>query len=356
MRKNKKTVKIAVAVIIFCLLYIILAFRRMSTELHLSPEWSVDISNQDSVSQSEETIPYRLGQNIGYFTEDGRIASRIPYPFKATISESYYASYGTDNTSTEFYRADGTPAGTISEQGFPFFDGSRLYVFLPGGNAFASYTTTGNAEQLWKYESYAPITAFATSSGGVVAGLADGTIVSFDHGGRQIHRFAPGGSSIPVILGADISEDGKTVACVSGQNQQRFVVAQKTDDGHSKIIFHEYLDRDFNSQVLVKFGGDGKTVYYNYNGGLGIANLETLSSRHVPLEGQIVQIEEATDSWLVVVLSRKGKTYTVTVIEPENHPVAEFSFDADCAFIQTRGDRLFLGRDSKISCMTLSRK
>ncbi len=354
MKKSNKTAKIVVAVIIFCLLYIVLAFRTLSTEFHLSPEWTVDISDVETVPATERTIPYRLGQNIGYFTEDGKVASRIPYPFKASISEFHYASYGADNMSTEFYNSDGTFAGTINERGFPFFDGPYVYTFLPGGNAFASCGPKGEVE--WKFESYAPITAFATSGGGVVAGLADGNIVSFEHNGKQIQKFAPGGSEIPVILGADISEDGRTVACVSGQNRQRFVVAQKTSDGHSKIIFHEYLNEDFNSQVLVKFGDDGNTIYYNYRGGLGIVNLEKLSSKHVPIDGRIVQIEEATDPNLLVVLSEKDSKYTVTVVEPVDHPLAKFSYDAECSFIKTKGNKLFVGRDNKISCLRLSRK
>ncbi|MBQ1832991.1 MAG: hypothetical protein II563_03275 [Treponema sp.] len=354
MKKSKKTIKIIAAVIIFCLLYIVLAFRMLSTELHLSPEWTVDISDQETVSPSTGLIPYRLGQNIGYFTEDGKIASRIPYPFKAAVSDSYYAVYGSNNDSTDFYKADGTPAGTIKEQGFPFFGDSHVYLFFPGGNAFAGCSGSGDIK--WKYESYAPVTAFSTSRGGVIAGFADGNLASFDHEGHLIQKFAPGGSEVPVILGAAISDDGKTVACVSGQNRQRFVVAQKTDDGHSKIIFHEYLDEDFNSQVLVKFGKDGKTIYYNYRGGMGIVDMEKLVSRKVPVEGRIVQIEEFKDSWLTAVLSEKDGTYTVTIIEPADHPVAEFSFDAGCAFIQVKGDKLFLGRDTKISCLNLSRK
>ena len=354
MKKNNKTVKIVVAVSVFCLLYIVLAFRTLSTELHLTPEWTVDISAVEGISGTDDIIPYRLGQNIGYFTEDGKIASRIPYPVKAAISKSFYAPYGTDNESTEFYNSDGTVAGIINERGFPFFDDSNAYIFLPGGNAFATCDSSGNVN--WKFESYAPITAFSSGKGGVAVGLADGNIVSFEHNGKQIQKFAPGGSSIPVILGLAISDDGKTVACVSGQNSQRFVVARKTEDNHTKIIFHEYLENDYNSQVLVKFGNDGKTIYYDYNGGIGIVNIEKLTSKQVPLDGHIVQIEESTDSWLVTVLSKKNSVYTVTVLEEDAHPVAQFSFPAECAFIQTHGDRLFLGKDSKISCLKYSRK
>ena len=57
-----------------------------------------------------------------------------------------------------------------------------------------------DGSQLWKYESYAPVTAFSSSTGGTVAGFADGTLVSFDNSGNQTQRFSPGGSTYEVIL------------------------------------------------------------------------------------------------------------------------------------------------------------
>lgn len=354
MKKTNTKAKVIVAVAIFCLVYIILAFKTLGSELHLTPQWTVNISDVSQVQQDSELIPYRLGQNIGYFTEEGLVASRIPYPFKATISDSFYATYGTNNTSTDFFTSSGNMAGTIRDQGFPFFDSDRAFLFLPGGTSFASCDKEGG--MAWKYESFAPITAFSSSKGGVVAGLADGTVVSFSLDGTITQKFTPGGSVVPVIIGTAISEDGQTIACVSGQEQQRFVVVQKTEDGHSKVVFHEYLDKGFNSQVLVKFSNDGKTVFYNYNGGLGIVDLEKLRSRHVDVEGKIVQIEESENPHLISVLARKDNTYGLTIIEPDYHPIAYMSFEGNCAFIQTKGDKLFVGRDEKISCLSLTRK
>ncbi len=357
MEKKSKRNRIIVGVVIFCLLYILFAFRPMSTELHLVPDWTESINTLTydvDPSLTSELIPFRLGQNIGYFTEDGKIYTRIPYAFKAAISESYYATFGADSEECDFFTPRGEKAGTIRKAGFPFFSGDRIYDFLPGGSSFVSCAQDGSVR--WTYESYAPIIAFDSSDGGTVAGLADGTVVSFTEDGREDQKFAPGGSDIPVILGVGISEDGQTVACVSGQNQQRFVIATKSDSMHSKIIFHEYLPKDMNSQVLVEFNKSSTAVYYNYNGGLGIVDLKRLKSSHVKLDGQIVQIEESDFNGMLCVLSKKDGSYTVTLIEPSDHPAAQFSFTADCAFIQVKGNALYVGRDSKISRMTMQRK
>ena len=341
-------------VIVFCVLYLIFAFRQLGEELSLTPEWTVSISNTTLPREDDKMYPYRLGQNIGFFTEDGRITSFTSYAFKATISDSFYAAYGADNTETQFFDNRGQQAGLISEKGFPFFDKDRLYLFLPGGTSFARCDESGKT--VWQYESYAPITAFSSSEGGTVAGFADGTVVAFTNDGKVNQKFAPGGSDVSVTLGVGISADGNTIACISGRNRQRFVIAQKTSESHSKIIFHEYLPKDYNGQSLVQFNKSGNTVYFNFNGGLGIADLTELKSHHVPLEGHIVQIEESDTTGLVCILSRNGESYNVTILEPMNHPLASHTFKANCAFIKMDGDALYIGRDDKISRVTVVRK
>ncbi len=350
---KKRNKIIATCVSFFCILYIVLALRPLGTELHLTPEWTEDISHVQDFSEGDVLIPYKLGQNIGYFTPDGKVVSQIPYPVKAAVSASYYSVFGTDNVSAPFYSNTGELLGTIDEPGFPFFEKDRIFVMLPGGTSFIQCDSSGKRE--WLYENYSPINTFSSSEGGCVAGYSDGSIVSFNREGKVTQRFMPGGSSIPGIIGAGISSDGTKVACVSGRNKQRFVVAQKNGE-HSKIIFHENLPADFTRQVLVKFSYDDNIVYYNYKGGIGIANLSTLKSSHIPLSGVITQIEESPSDHLVYILSRDDDVYTVTVIELFDHKIAQFSFAGTCACLQVYEDAVFVGRNNKISRFSVSRK
>lgn len=337
----------------FCFLYIVLALRPLSTELHLTPEWTEGITRVQGGSSAQETIPFKLGQNMGFFTPEGKITNLVTYPFKASISDSYYTSYSANNTSTDFFLPSGEKAGTIKEAGFPFFDEDRIYVFLPGGSSFVQCSSSG--ERQWAYESYCPVTAFSSSAGGTVAGFADGTLVSFTKDGSVDQKFQPGGSNFSVILGAGISKSGDTVACVCGQDQQRFVVAQKSGE-HSKIIFHEYLEKASVKQELVKFNSKDNVVYYGYEGGLGVVDLEKMQSYKLPLNGHVVQIQENEEGTLAFILSRYGKKYTITVIEKFNQSVASFSYNANYSFIQVRGNSLFVGRNDKISKLSVSRK
>lgn len=352
LNKKKKNSLIPIASV-FCIVYIILSVKPMGTEIHFTPEWTQDISNVQENSDGKDLIPFRLSQNIGYFSEDGKIFSSITFPFKSTISDKWYATFGANNTDAEFFFADGTKAGNIKEAGFPFFDEDRIYVMLPGGTSFIKCTPEGQRQ--WIYERYSPITAFSSSRSGTVAGYADGTIISFLPDGTIDQKFTPGGSNSGVILGAGISTDGNKIACVSGQDQQRFIVAEK-NEGHSRVIFHEYLENSILRQTMVKFSRNSDFVYFNGKDFLGIVNLKAAESRKIPIKGRISQIEFSDNNELVYILSRDGKKYTVTVLESFVYPMASFSFEGDSSFIQTRGDALFVGRNSKISKISISRK
>ena len=377
-KKSKKNLFIAIG--IFCFLYIILALKPLSTELHFSPQWTqsifkaekeispVNFSDENQLSEANKNeitgenktvtekdvfIPFKLGQNIGYFSPDGKIYTRIAYPFKAAISENFYCTYGSSNSKTPFFSPDGNFLGTIEESGFPFFDKNRIFVFLPGGNSFAFCSNDG--KKLWTYENYAPITAFASSENGIVAGFSDGSLVSLSMDGKVAQNFAPGGSESEVILGCAISNDGKKIAALSGHKRQRFSVAENSN-GHSRIIFHEFVPNETKRQVLVKFNEEKDLVYYGYKNGLGIVDLKKLKSKHIEIPGNIVQIEKSSVENMIFVLSKEKGTYTVSAIESPYNKAAQFSFEASCAFIQTRGSELFVGKNDKISLMTVSRK
>lgn len=353
MNTKKSHRKIITITVICSVFYIIFALRPLSTELHMTPEWSQDISRKEESHEGDNFIPFRLGQDLGYFTEDGRIVYKTTFPFKASISEKYWTVYGPDNTSALIYNPDGSEKTRLNAAGFPFIDKDNIFVFLPGGNAFAKYDNNG--KELWRYESYAPITAFSSAGKASAAGFADGSLVSFNEDGKVDQSFFPGGSGTQVILGTAVSPDGSLLACLSGLNPQRFVLSEK-NEGHSKIIFHEYLEKDCARQVLVKFNSNSDTVYYNYQGGLGIVNVKSRKSSHVPLQGKIIQIEESSVEKLVFVLSRNAEKWTVTCLEPFDNIAGNFSFDAEKAFIQVRGNKLFVGKDNKISCLSISRK
>lgn len=352
--KKKKNLYIPIA-IIFSVLYIIFSFKPDNPEVHFTPEWTRDIVKENPSSAAAETalIPFSLGQNIGFFTPEGSIVTEVSFPFKAAITDSYYAPYNSNALSTDFFTADGTKAGTIDKAGFPFFQEDRIYVMLPGGTAFSKHDTS-SGKTLWSYEHYSPITAFSSSEKATVAGFADGTVVSVLNDGKVDQKFSPGGSEYEVILGTDISRDGTTIACVSGQDEQRFLIAQKTE-GLSKIVFHEYIQDPVIRQTLVKFSPDSNVVYFDTDKYLGIHRIPSSRTVRIPMEGIVSQVEFMEDENLTFVLCKENNTYTVTALESYIYPLASFSFEGDVAFIQVKNNSLYVGHNTKISKLVVER-
>ena len=97
-----------------------------------------------------------------------------------------------------------------------------------------------DGSERWRYEGVFPITAFSSSAAGCAVGFADGTIIAFSNEGEQLQQFSPSGSEYPIILGAALSPDSRYIACISGQNKQRIVLAKREQE-HSIITYFKYL-------------------------------------------------------------------------------------------------------------------
>jgi len=337
---------------ILSIIYIVFAARPLAHELQMTPAWTINIQQPIEPADGKQLLPYKLGQIMGYFTEDGRIVSSITFPYKATITNSFFTQYSGDATTIPFYATDGSQAGTIKQSGFPFFSKDQIYQFLPGGSSFMQCNEDGSEK--WRYENISPITAFSSSDAGCAAGFADGTLIAFDHDGNILQEFSPGGSDYSIILGAALSPDGQYIACISGLHHQRVVLAKRGEQ-HSVISFFKYFDTDQTSQVLVKFSQDSSILYYNYPGGLGIVHCDTGRTREFPIKGWISAIEESPADGTAYVLSHEGSDYTVSVLESSDDLLGAFSFTASSAFILTNDDSLFVGKDMQISRLALTK-
>ena len=351
--KHKKGVAFYVFLgIVFSIVYIILAAEPLAKEHQFIPQWKLDVNAhiQKADASGEKPLYFKLGQTMGYFTESGKLLSVETFPFKAAISEHYYAPYNTYGSSIDFFTPDGQKAGTITESGFPLFDKDRIFVFLAGGASFVECDPDGKRK--WEYNGTVPITAFDSSLSGCVAGFADGTVRQFSSDGTMIQKFSPGGSDYQVILGAALSSDGSMIALISGQNRQRFVLMKKYE-AQSKVVFHEYVGQNDPRQRLVEFGKDGSTVWYNYKNTLGIVDTKSGKASHLAIRGQAISLEESGD--LVFVLTRDETKYTVYAIEKFDTMIGSFSFDAQSAFIRTDDENLFVGKDSSISRIKITK-
>ncbi len=346
---NKRIKLLIIICAVFSLLYIILAALPLSKELELTPVWTVSINSTPSQITEEDfssAIPFKLGQNIGYFTQEGKILHNVSFPYKASITDDFYSIYETNSPFLKLNSSQGKEISKIQTKGFPFLHNNEVFVFLPGGSSFSKCTKEGEIQ--WTYETYAPITAFDSTANGTAVGLADGTISLLNNEGKKIQEYIPGGSNYPVILGVSLSPSGNYIAAVSGQDKQRFTLAQNSS-GHIKVLTHQYLQQESTNQLLIKFSRDERYTLFNQKNGLGIADTKTLEIAHLPLKGNIISIYQSETDQIFFVLSKNGKKYTVTALEPFDNFAGSFTYEAANSFIQVRGSNLYVGKNGSIS-------
>lgn len=336
------------------IIYISLAAKPLTTEHTFSPVWKINTSNPviKQSSDNKKLKHFHLGQTLGYFDENGNISLYETFPDKVSISDSYYAIYNSSAKDTVFYKNNGQEAGIIEASGFPYFCGNMIYVFLPGGCSFSKCSESGKV--LWTFESIFPITAFTAKEKYTAVGLSNGSIkiLNNETGSTEID-FSPGGSELPVILGLDISDDGMYVASVSGHNHQRFVIS-KREEKQQKIIYHRFFDYDSPYRTAVHFCNDGKRVFYNFYGGIGIYDISEKTEKIIPMKDKILSIDETDD--FVILLGKEKASYTLSIIDSTNTLEGSFSFKAETAFVHADKQDIYLGKDNTISRFSVSKE
>ena len=360
MQKNNLHFLLLFSALAFFFAYILLGSKSIAPSLALEPEWTIDLASykKENTSQDGELIPYKLGQIMGYFTSGGKLASLVSFPYRASISRFYQAEFLPNANKTEFFHSTGARAGIIEENGFPYFEDDRVFVFHPGGASFSAVNADGSVA--WTYEGYAPITAFASSNAGVAAGGADGIIRVFAHNVPP-HEIIPGGSTYPIIFGVAISSDGKMVACISGIEQQRFVLT-KIENGVNKVLFHRYLQNETREQMFMRFNAKGNVVYYGVKDALCVFDIARGRTKEIPINGELLAVAELENLNFAFALSKNNSTYTVWILENASTLAGSFSFDADHAFISAvqaadnNTGALYVGKDMLISKINVRRK
>lgn len=352
--KTKKNSSIYIIIAIsFTVLFLFLATKPLSKEYHFEPQWIVNISNPTLNKVDDKPLMYyRLGQTLGYITEDGELTINQTFPAKVAISDYYFTTYDTNSKNINFYTPKGEKVGKFEAAGFPYFWKDQIFVFLPGGASFVKCNPDGTTK--WTYEGTLPITAFNTKNDYSIIGLTNGSVKIFNNEtGKMEDAFAPGGSDYSVILGCDISEDGKYIATVSGHDKQRFVLSYRNDN-QIKIIYHNFLQTDDPQQTLVHFCDDGKRVLYNYKNNIGIYDFKNNISKTIPIDKTVISIKETEK--LMVLLGKNKSEYTVYMIDKNNALEGSFSFQSKNAFINTDENSLYVGKDNSISKISLQLK
>ncbi len=348
MKINKKNFSLIGLLILFSLVYLLLATKPARNSLQLEPQWTIEVSEEAVVVSSSQARPFKMGQLMGYYTADGTVSSFQILEERGSISSHYYAPFSSSASQTPFFTSSGLQSGILEKAGFPFFEDNRIFLFSPTGNSFSSYNADG--KESWFYEGYAPITAFFSNDEGVVVGYADGKVIVFDLEGHIRQEFYPGGSEYEIIFGASLSQSGRYVACLAGLDLQRIVISDIVGNT-SKIIFHEYIEEAVLEQSFVYFSENEEYVFANVKDSLVVVNLDEKKSQRLPVPGKVISIKEVRSGDYYFVLSKNREEGTVTIFNTNMYKVGSFSYEEKNSFIDSDGEHMYIGNGTTISKM-----
>lgn len=351
-----KKIKYALAAsLIFIIIYIFVAAVPLENDFYFQPEWTKTISGAETISPDPEEAPpaedsgweaFMLGDEFGFFSEDGNIVRMDAGGNKFSAGNGAWCVYPQDARETPVYYPNGALKMTISEPGFTHIAKNSVYLFHPGGGAVSMYNDDG--EKVWTRDEASPITAFSESKTAAIIGYGNGLLTAVDETGKEIFSFYPGGSDLPVILAAAVSDDGKYAACVSGIDPQRFILIEINGQQH-KIIFHHSFTKSMRRQTFAAFGESGKRVFFETDSGLGILDIQKMKLSMVPFDGRILNAGEYPDTNFFVILVKTESGHILSTVEEPEHKIASTEFNAENAFLILKNGGIYLGSDDNIS-------
>jgi hypothetical protein len=332
MEENAKKRFAIILVASLGLVYFFVCAKPLPKELVLEPAWAKPIPQAQAVPATAasgaavsgaaapvSSVPlhsYRLADSFGYFSEKGDLISANALSFGAAVSDSAYIAYDRDPPFLSLRSPDGRESAKITDPGYPFFGGGRLFVVHPGQSSVSEIGKDGRT--LWSHDFGSIVTAFDASPALALFGLLDGSLVGIAPDGVERLSFAPGGSRIPGIYGCAVSPDGLMVAAIAGLDQQRLVILERRSTAY-RVTYHRYLKSDFRRPVSMAFTRDGRYLVYEEEVALGIYNRGSRSETSVPAQALtgiglfspsqsiLLGVEGSEDSKRLVCISPAGK-------------------------------------------------
>ena len=365
MINNKKKYWIIAGILIF-LVYVFFATQPIPPENILEPRWLTSLESGLVINMggsSPETgaiIPFYFGNRFGYIDDGGQfILNRIQGEGSNTsgtylsFSVHAWSEYEAMPSSIEVFDPNNQLIMAVNEPGgYPVFLDGRTYIIGSEQNSVSSLDENGNIN--WTYTFPAPLTAIDAAAGFVLAGTLDGAIELIDDSGTQIFSFEPGGSRLSVILGCAISKDGSMLAVISGIDEQRFLLIEKSGDNF-RVMYHERLFTGFRRPVLIKFIENDKKIVFERNNGLGIYDIASRTSITIPIEDEIAAIDSG-DSRYLFVIGSNGTRKNLICIKLPGEIIFSAPFRSEAVFIERRNSRIFAGGDKSIISFELGKK
>jgi len=361
---GKKRLAAAGAVAAGLVYFFVCAFP-LQKELILVPAWTRSLAQAPLAAPAKaapgsgdaagggEPIAFRLGDRYGYFTADGRLLFSAGAAYGVAMADDAYAPYDRLSEGFTIKSPAGADLAKVGTPGYPFFAAGRRFVIAPDQSSVSELRRDGGA--LWTYRFPSIVTSFDASPSLAVFGLMDGTVVGLDPAGAALLDFAPGGSRIAGVFGVAVAPDGLMVAAITGIDRQRLVVMEKRSAAY-RVSYHRYLSSDYRRPVYIAFTPDGRDLTYEVPEGVGFYDRATRRETLISAPATSPLGFTMRKGGLMVLLSGVGDARRLVCAALPDRRIVDFNFQAKLAFIETRGDSLFLGADQDIVRMDLKER
>jgi len=360
MAQKKRRTKVIIVFVIF-IVYFFIAARPVPRETILAQKWISSLNSMhipaenEPIRLSEQLVPFTLGAHFGYVNLFGQFELNRIMADNVYLDRNMWAEYGAQPASIVVNNiSENTQITVENAWGYPVLLDNRVFILGSEQNSLSEIGNDGNV--LWTYEFGAPITCIDVAAGLVVTGSLDGAVEVFNSSGERIYYFEPDGSRYSVILGCAISRNGSRIAVISGIDQQRFLLLERlgSSGGEYRVVHHEFLETGFRRPVHVLFVDEDRRIIFEREGGIGSFNIRSRRGIYIPLDGEIVAIDNSGDQgFLFLITSASARLLMgqekrlVGIRFPPDRFFGSYRIAARDAIFLTapfRSDDVFLGR------------
>jgi hypothetical protein len=345
-------------------LYTIIAARPVPLETILVKNWLSSLESdypiqlQDKAEETavENPVPFELGTRFGYIGADGRFLINKNKRGSVSMSPERWSEYERIPQSIEVKNPADALLQTIEEPaGYPWFLDGR--IFLVGKERTSISAFDEHSKLLWNHDYGSTLTCLDAAAGFVLSGSLDGAVEFIDASGNLIFPvYYPGGSRLSVIAGCALSRDASRFAIISGIDDQRFLLLERFDESY-KVIYHEFLTDGFRRPVYISFIDNDSKIAFEREEGLGIYDIKLRKSYTIPLDGEIVDMDDTgSDRLLFLITSQSETARRLVVVRLPHTIIMEAPFKSGTEFLSRNGRRLYVGGGMAISSFNIEKK
>ncbi|MDR2095871.1 MAG: WD40 repeat domain-containing protein [Treponema sp.] len=362
LEKKKKLIILACCGLF--VLYTVIAARPVPVETILVKNWlsslesdyPIQLQGKAGETASGYPVPFELGTRFGYIGADGRFLINKNKRNYVSMSPERWSEYGRIPRSIEIRNPADELLQTIEDpSGYPQFLDGR--VFLVGKERTSISAFDENSKMLWNHDYGSTLTCLDAAAGFVLSGSLDGAVEFVDSSGNLVFPvYYPGGSRVSVIAGCALSRDASRFAIISGIDDQRFLLLERFEESY-KVIYHEFLTDGFRRPVHISFiDNDGK-IAFERKEGLGIYDIKLRKSYTIPLDGEIIDIDDTGNERLLFLITGQSETAKrLVVIRLPYTIIMEAPFKSGTEFLGRDGRRLYVGGGTAVSSFNIERK